>query len=77
MAHMVVRHGGILNVDGGDPFPTRLDHILAAVGDAHEAQGVNGGHIPGLEPALCIHCTALLVLQTPEYILIVPLIVLA
>ena len=61
-----MRHGGVLDVDRGNPFPSRLDDILAAVGDAHEAQWINRGHIPGLEPALCIHCTALLVLQTPR-----------
>lgn len=68
---MLVRHCSILNVDGGDPFATRLDDIFAAVCDAHEAQWINAGDVSCLEPVVCVHCTAVLVLQTQAESLIV------
>ena len=49
-------HSNILNLDGGDPLSARLDDILDSVRDAHEAQGVNAGHISRAEPALPVHC---------------------
>ena len=61
---MFMRHGSILDVDGGDPLATRLDDVFAAICDAHETQWVNAGNISCLEPVVCVHCTAVLVLQT-------------
>ncbi len=49
--HGRMRHGDVFNIDGADPFATRLDHVLAAVSDLHEAIGVNGGHVARGEPA--------------------------
>lgn len=61
---MFMRHRSILDVNGGDPLATRLDDIFAAVCDAHEAQRINAGNVSCLEPVVCVHCTAVFVLQT-------------
>ena len=45
-------HGHVFHIDGADPFTAGLDHVLAAVSDLHETVGVDGGHIPGGEPAI-------------------------
>ena len=68
---MFVRHCSIFNVDGGNPLATRLDDIFAAVCDAHEAQWINAGNVSCLEPVVCVHCTAVFVLQTQAASLIV------
>ncbi|PAV72391.1 hypothetical protein WR25_15958 [Diploscapter pachys] len=47
-----VGHGDVFQVDRADPLATGLDHILGAVGDLHEAVRVEGGDIPGGEPAI-------------------------
>ena len=41
----------VLDVDGGDPLPAGLDHILGAVGDDHGADPVDRGDIAGVEIA--------------------------
>lgn len=46
-----MRHGDVFNVDGADPLAARLDHVLAAVSDLHEAIGINRGHVTRGEPA--------------------------
>ena len=56
-------HGSVFGVNGGDPFSTRLNDIFAAVCDAHEAQGVNAGHIACPEPVVFIHSACLMMLQ--------------
>ena len=55
-ADLLMRHSHILNLNGRNPLPSRLDDILDSVCDAHEAQGVNAGHVPCAEPALPIYC---------------------
>ena len=60
---MLMRHGSIFNVNGGDPFSARLDDVFAAVCDAHEAQGVNAGHIACPEPIVLVHSTCFMMLQ--------------
>jgi hypothetical protein len=50
--HGRVRHRDVLQVDGADPLAAGLDHVLAAVGDLHEAVGVDGGDVAGGEPAV-------------------------
>ena len=50
--HLRVGHGDVLNVDRADPFTAGFDDVFAAVGDLHEAVGVDGGHVAGGEPAV-------------------------
>src|SRR6202008_2149606 len=50
--HRRVGHGESLDVDGADPFAAGLDHVFRAVGDLHEAVGVDGGDVAGGEPAI-------------------------
>src|SRR5690606_20869106 len=56
--HRRVGHGDVLHVDGTDPLATGLDHVLAAVGDLHEAVSVDGGHVASGEPALALRVVA-------------------
>src|SRR5688572_29120630 len=44
--------GDVLEVDGADPFPAGLDHVLRAVGDLDVAFGIDVHHVAGGEPAL-------------------------
>src|ERR1700719_4602754 len=44
----------IFEIDRGDPFPARLDHVLGAVGDLHVAVRVHGGDVAGIEKALAV-----------------------
>ncbi len=44
----------VLDIDGADPFAAGLDHVLAAVGNAHEAIGIQRGDVTGVEPAILI-----------------------
>jgi hypothetical protein len=59
LQHGRVRHRDVLQVDRADPLAAGLDHVLAAVGDLHEAVGVDGGHVAGREPAVHQHVAAL------------------
>lgn len=54
--YLFMGHSHVLNLNGRYPLPSRLDHILDSVRDAHEAQGVNASHISSAEPAILIHC---------------------
>ena len=47
-----MRHGNVLNVNRADPFPARLDHILAAIRNLHEPVFVNGGYIACWKPTV-------------------------
>jgi hypothetical protein len=44
--------GDVLEIDRADPFAARLDHVLAAVGDLHEAVGVDRADVAGRKPAV-------------------------
>jgi hypothetical protein len=50
--HRRVGHRDVLDVDRADPLAPALDHVLGPVGDVHETVRVDGGHIPGGEPAV-------------------------
>ncbi len=52
--HGRMGHGDVLDVDGADPLAAGLDHVLAAVGDLHEAVRVDGGHVTRGEPAAAL-----------------------
>lgn len=56
-ADLLVGDCHVLNLYGGNPLSTRLDDILAAVGDAHVAQGIDACHIPRAEPVVLVYCT--------------------
>nr|GFD23080.1 hypothetical protein [Tanacetum cinerariifolium] len=43
--------GQVFEVDARNPLAARLYHVLRAVGDVHEAVGVDGGHVASLKPA--------------------------
>src|SRR5947207_9169182 len=45
-----VRHRDALEVDRADPLAARLDHVLRAVGDLHDAVRVDGRHVAGRKP---------------------------
>jgi hypothetical protein len=47
-----MRHRGVLEVDGADPFAARLDDVLRAVGDLHEAVLVERRDVARGEPAV-------------------------
>ena len=47
-----VGEGKILQVNGTDPFAAGLNDVLRAIGNLHEAIGVDGGYIAGGEPAV-------------------------
>lgn len=47
-------HGDVLDLDGRDPLAARLDHVLGAVGDLHEAVLVDRGDVAGVEEALVV-----------------------
>src|SRR5262249_37996604 len=49
--HLRVGHELVLELDGGNPFPARLDDVLRPVGDLDEATGVDRAHVAGAEPA--------------------------
>ena len=53
--YLVMGHSYVLKLNGRYPFSARLDDIFQSVCDAHEAQGIDAGHIPSAEPALLIH----------------------
>ena len=57
----------ILNLYGGDPLASRLDNILAAVCNAHIAQGVDASHIASAEPAVLVYCTGLWMLHDNQH----------
>ena len=42
----------VLQRDRADPFAAGLDHVLRAVGDLHEAVGIDGRDVAGGEPAV-------------------------
>ena len=46
--------GDVLDLDGGNPFAARFDHVLGAVGDGHIAVRVDGGDVARVEPAVVI-----------------------
>jgi len=49
-----MRHDRILQLDGGDPFAARLDHVLGPVDDLDVTVGVDLGHVARAEPpVLC------------------------
>jgi hypothetical protein len=58
LQHGRMRHRDVFQVDRTDPLAAGLDHVLAAVGDLHEAVGVDGGHVAGREPAVLQHVAA-------------------
>src|SRR5438445_4007312 len=47
-----MRHDGVLQLDGGDPFAARLDHILGPVDDLDVTVGVDPGHVARAEPTV-------------------------
>ncbi|KAF5289622.1 hypothetical protein FQR65_LT20784 [Abscondita terminalis] len=63
LGHGRVAHGGVLHVDGGDPFAARLDHVLGAVHELQEAVRIDGGHVARGEEAFRVHGRAALALE--------------
>src|SRR6476661_9841723 len=51
-AYRGMAHQLILHVHGADPFTSGLHHVLAAVHQPDATIGINGGHVPGAEPAV-------------------------
>ena len=41
----------VLQIQGGDPLPAALDHVLDAIGDLDLALPVDVAHIPTVQPA--------------------------
>src|SRR5690606_19549440 len=56
-AHTGTGYRGVLDIDRADPLATGLDHILGAVGDAHEAKLTEGSDVAGVEPAIGVQRT--------------------
>ena len=54
LGHLGMADGEVLQVDRGNPFAARLDHVLGAVGDLHVAVRVDGGDVAGVEEALLV-----------------------
>ena len=52
--HLGMADGEVLQLDRGDPFAARLDHVLGAVGDLHVAVRVDGRDVAGVEKALLV-----------------------
>ena len=50
--------GEVLELDRGNPFAARLDHVLGAVGDLHVAVRVDGGDVAGVEEAVLVEDVA-------------------
>uniref|UniRef100_A0A0N4ZXM1 LigA n=1 Tax=Parastrongyloides trichosuri TaxID=131310 RepID=A0A0N4ZXM1_PARTI len=55
--------GDVLDVDGADPLAARLDDVLGAVGDLHEAVGVNAGDVARVEETLVVEDISALSLE--------------
>ena len=58
-----VADGEIFDVDGRDPLAARLDDVLGAVGDLHEAVGIDGGDVAGVEEAVLVEDLAAFVAE--------------
>ena len=52
LGHLGMADREVFEVDRGNPFAARLDHVLGAVGDLHVAVRVDGGDVAGVEEAL-------------------------
>ena len=52
LQHVGMRHQRVLELDRGDPLAARLDQVLGAVGDPHEAPRVDRGDVAGAQPAV-------------------------
>ena len=52
--HLGMADRQVLQVDRGDPFAARLDHVLGAVGDLHVAVAVDGRDVAGVEEAVLV-----------------------
>ncbi|CRL51617.1 hypothetical protein PSHI_48100 [Pseudomonas sp. URMO17WK12:I11] len=52
LRHTSMRHHRILDFNGTDPLPARLDHILGTVSNLQIATSIQGGDIPSIEPAI-------------------------
>ena len=63
LGHLGVADREILELDRGNPFAARLDHVLGAVGDLHVAVRVDGGDVAGVEKAVRVEDVAAFVLE--------------
>ena len=63
LGHIRVAHGGVLQVDGTDPFTAGLDDVLGAVGDGHEAVFVQGRDVARVEPVAIVQNAPALALE--------------
>src|SRR5262249_11296130 len=52
LEHVRVPHQRVLEVDGGNPLPARLDHVLESVGDLYVAVRVDRADVAGAQPAV-------------------------
>jgi hypothetical protein len=60
--HAGAAHGDVLDLDRGDPFAARLDHVLRPVGHLHVAVLVERRDVAGVEPVLGIEARSALAL---------------
>ena len=52
--HRWMRHHDVFHINRANPLAAGLNHVLAAIGDLHEAVGVYRCHIAGAEIAVAI-----------------------
>jgi hypothetical protein len=50
--HARASHGEVLHVDRTDPFATRLDDVLGAIGEANQIVVVKYSYVAAVEPAI-------------------------
>ena len=63
LRHLGMADREVFEIDRGNPFAARLDHVLGAVGDLHVAVRVHGGDVAGIEEAVAVEDIAAVALE--------------